>query len=59
MQKTNLFEFEDGDVQVWVEQESIHLRACDGAYRDPVEITSKTARQLAERLKELADIIDN
>jgi hypothetical protein len=59
MQRANLFEFEDGDVQVWVEQESIHLRACDGASRDPVEITCKTVRQLAEKLKELADIIDD
>ena len=58
MQKSNVFEFESGAVQMWVEQESIHIRACDKNYRDAVEITPETARQLAQKLNELANLID-
>lgn len=53
-----VFEFEGGGIKVWIEQESIHLRAGHECYRDPVELTSDTARQLAEKLKEMADVID-
>ncbi len=59
VQKNNVFEFENGDVQIWIEQDSIHMRACDKSYNDPIELTSDTARQLAQRLNELADIIDH
>lgn len=58
MQTTDVFEFEGGEIRVWIEQESIHIRACDKSH-DPVELTSDTARQLAEKLKELADSIDS
>jgi hypothetical protein len=57
--KNNVFEFESGGVQIWIEQDSIHILACDKSYRDPIELTTDTARQLAQRLSELADIIDN
>lgn len=59
VQKNNVFEFENGDVQIWIEQDSIHILACDKSYKDPIELTSDTARQLAQRLNELADIIDH
>lgn len=57
MPSNDIFEFESGEIQVWIEQESIHLRACDKS-QDPVELTSDTARQLADKLKELADLLD-
>ena len=57
MKMSNVFEFEGGEIQLWIEQESLHMRACSGA-GDPIEITSATARDLAEKLKELADLID-
>ena len=55
----NVFEFEGGQIQVWVEQESIHMLACDISlsYRDPVELTASSARALAAKLNELADTI--
>jgi len=56
--KNNVFEFESGDVQMWIEQESIHILACDENYRDPVELTPDTARQVAQKLNELADLIE-
>ncbi len=57
MQTNDMFEFEAGEIRLWIEQESIHLRACDKS-QDPVELSSDTARQLADKLKELADLID-
>ncbi len=53
-----VFEFEGGEIQVWVEQDSIHILACDKRFRDPVELTADTARELSAKLKELADRID-
>lgn len=53
----NVFEFEGGQVTIWIEQESIHMLACDKNHKDPVELTGDTARQLAQRLNELADLI--
>jgi hypothetical protein len=58
MRTNSVFEFEGGDIRVWIEQESIHIRAWDENHRDPVELTSDSARQLAEKLNELADVID-
>lgn len=58
MQMGKIFEFEGGEIRVWVEQESIHIVACDKDYRDPVELTADAARQLAAKLEELADRID-
>jgi hypothetical protein len=57
--KSNQFEFEAGEVQIWVEQESIHIFACDKSHRDPVELTADSARQLAQKLNEFADLIDH
>jgi hypothetical protein len=57
-QMSDVFEFEGGEIRVWVEQESIHIFACDKSYRDPVELTPKTARELGAKLKELADRIE-
>jgi len=59
MEMNNVFEFEGGEIRVWIEQESIHLVACDKTHQDPVELSADTARELAAKLKELADWIDN
>lgn len=60
VQKNNVFEFEGGDVQLWIEQESIHVLACDkNHHEDPAELTPDTARQLAQKLSELADLLEN
>ncbi len=58
MQTSEVSEFEDGEVKMWIEQETIHLRAGDKSYDDPVELTSATARQIAQKLIDLADAID-
>lgn len=57
--ENNVFEFEGGEVAIWIEQGAIHMLACDENHRDPVKLTSDTARQLARRLNELADLIDH
>jgi len=57
MHTNDVFEYEGGEIRVWVEQEAIHLRACD-KFQDPIELSSDTARQLGDKLKELADSID-
>jgi hypothetical protein len=61
MQMNSVFEFEGGQIRVWIEQETIHMLACDTSlsYRDPVELTASSARVLAAKLKELADRIDD
>lgn len=59
MQKNNVFEFEAGDIRIWIEQNSIHMLACDKLYKDPIELTADTARHLAQKLNELADTIDH
>jgi len=59
LDKNSLFEFEGGEVQIWIEQESIHMFACDKSFNDPVELTADTARRLAQKLVELADLIDH
>jgi hypothetical protein len=58
--KAEVFEFEGGDVQVWIEQEAIHLRACDQHLRcDPAELTAGSARKLASQLLKMADEIND
>ena len=52
-----VFELDDGDVSVWIDQEEIYMRAVDRGSRDPVELSPKDARQLAAALLELADRI--
>ncbi len=54
-----VFEFEDGQVRVWIEQEAIHMFACDISlgFQDPVELTGSSARALAAKLIELAEAI--
>jgi hypothetical protein len=57
--KYPLHEFADGDVYFWIEQETcIMLKAVTQA--DPVELTAKEARKIAEALllvvKELEDL---
>ena len=47
MSKT--FELSGGEVRLWIEQESIHLRVTE-AHGDPVELTKEEAVKLAEAL---------
>jgi hypothetical protein len=55
--KQDHYSFSDGEVEVWLEQEAIHMRAID-KFGDPVELTSASALKLAETLKQLATEID-
>jgi hypothetical protein len=55
-----VFDFEGGDVRVWIEQQAIHLKAGDSHSRfDPAELTAGSARELAAQLLKMADAIDN
>jgi hypothetical protein len=47
------FETSDGQIRLWIEQDSLHLRASD-AYGDPVELTKEEAAKLAEALLKLS-----
>jgi len=48
----------DGCVDAWIEQESsIHLKSVS-KFGDPVELTAKEARILAENLNKLAELLD-
>jgi hypothetical protein len=54
----NVVTIVEDDVYLWIEQEdTIHLRATHKG--DPVELTPKEARRLAEALVRLADKIDS
>ena len=48
----------DENIRIWIEQEAIHLKAID-SYGDPVELTGASAKQLAARLMEMADRLDD
>lgn len=48
----------DGDVALWIAQETVHLKAID-AHRDPVELTPEMCRELAQQLLKLADLTDD
>lgn len=54
--ETKVIRILDGDVTARVEQGAVHLRAIDG--RDPVELTSEMARELAAALVKLAEQAD-
>jgi hypothetical protein len=52
--KGSFFELLNGDVCVWVEpEEGIYMRAGDSKSRDPVELTSEMAKELAVALLEM------
>lgn len=48
----------DGQVRLWIDQESLHLKAID-PYGDPVEISVEDAVKLANALIEFAKAIDS
>lgn len=54
-----VYELEGGDVRLWIEQEAIHLKACDSRHGDPAELTAESARELAKLLLKMADQIDD
>ncbi len=59
MEKQSLKEFDNGNVYLWIEQDSsIMLKASDKTYNDPVELSSLQAREIANYLLILADKID-
>ncbi|HEX4965400.1 MAG TPA: hypothetical protein VF173_31610 [Thermoanaerobaculia bacterium] len=49
------FELEDGDLKVWEEAGEICFIAADPRYRDPVELTTDMARDLASALQSMAE----
>ncbi len=49
--ENRIFEFEGGEVSIRIEQETIHIKAISG--RDPVELTEKSALEIAECLQKL------
>jgi hypothetical protein len=54
-EKFPIRKFADGDVYFWIEQESsIHIKAADKNYGDPVELTAIEARKIGEALIETA-----
>lgn len=54
----NRYTSADGCIDAWIEQESsIHLKSIS-KFGDPVELTAKEARMLAEGLKRLAELLD-
>ena len=55
--QSEIFALMNGDVRMWIEQEVIHLVAFDRPYHDPVELTTEMARELAAKLREMADKI--
>ena len=52
------FEISDGEVRLWIDQESLHLRATD-AHGDPVELTKEEAVKLAQALLDFSEKIDS
>jgi len=56
MQNETSYEFSDGEIRVWLEQETIHITAMNKA-GDPAEITKERALELANALKKLSDLI--
>ena len=57
--KFQLIKFEDGDVYMWIEQDSsIMLKAAVRKFNDPVELTSDAAREIGQALIRLADDLD-
>ena len=55
---TQQIEVSDGEVRLWIEQESLHLRAAD-SHGDPVELTKEEAIKLAEALVDFAAKVDD
>jgi hypothetical protein len=59
MNKNEIFELMDGDISVWIEQDIIFLRAVERPSGDPVELTPAEARELAEKLRQWADELED
>ena len=52
------FELSNGDVRLWLEQESLHLIAVD-SNGDPVELSKNEVIKLGETLLKFAEEIDD
>jgi hypothetical protein len=58
-ERISVKKFSDGDVYLWIEQESsIHLKAVT-QHGDPVELTSHEAEELGKTLIEMARDLDS
>jgi hypothetical protein len=56
---TTLKKFSDGEIYLWIEQESsIHIKAST-QHGDPVELTSHEAEELGRTLIEMAHYLDS
>ena len=54
----NNYSTDDGSVRIWIEQESsIHMRVITSS-GDPVELNGAEAREIAKKLLEYAELID-
>jgi len=59
MEKQKLKEFDNGNIYMWIEQDSsVMLKASDKVYNDPVELSSAQAREIAEYLIYLSDELE-
>lgn len=54
---TNSFRLSEGEVRVWIEQESIHIVARTKVHNDPVELTEEEALSLAKAIEQLVQEI--
>ena len=53
--KSDYFEWDNGDIRVWIEQESsIHIKAVTKT-NDPVELSEEEALMLADVLRKFAN----
>lgn len=52
----NKFQISDGEVRVWLEQETVHMKAVT-PYGDPVELWKDEAIELAEAILKIAQEI--
>ena len=57
-EKREIIKFEQGEVYLWVEQESAIMLKAVTKEGDPVELFSKTARELGETLIKMATQIE-
>ena len=53
----NINQANQSEVNVWIEQEAIHIKAVD-LHGDPIELSEVEARKLANNLITLADSLE-
>lgn len=53
----NFIQLSNGEVCAWIEQGAVHIKAIN-SYGDPIELTRKEVRDLAEALLQFCMVID-